>query len=190
MRIAGTSPTPTPTSTASVSLRDPVGVLEQLVVAGGNRQGDAIGQLEPCVLPHRVDAVDQLVDAALECQLLVDGRVDRDGHARVTGDGPPVLPGPFDENLLRGQLMAGNPESAALELLEVARLKRSAHGTELLPELRPEGGQVRLHPQLRVDVTELDLLHAELLGDLVGVRGGERCTLDDDPSQRLAKLEP
>ena len=133
--------------------------------------------------------MDQLVDAALERQLVVDGRIDRDGHARVTGDGPTVLPGAFDEHLLRRQLMAGDPEPPTFELLEVARLKRCPNDTELLAELRPERRQVRLHAQLRVDVPELDLLDTELVGDLVGVCRGKRRTLDDDPSQRLAQLE-
>ncbi len=101
----------------------------------------------------------------------------------------PSLPARSTSTSSGAELVAGDPESAAVELLEVARLKRSAHGTELLPELRPEHGQVRLHPQLGVDVPELDLLDAELLGDLVGVRGCERRTLDDDPPQGLAKLQ-
>ena len=42
------------------------------------------------------------------------------------------------------------------ELLELARLQRGADGAELLAELRPEHGQVRLHAQLRIDVAELD----------------------------------
>ena len=49
---------------------------------------------------------------------------------------------------------------------------------------------MRLDPQLGIDVPELDLLDAQLLGDLVGMRDGERRALDDDPAQRLAQLQP
>ena len=82
----------------------------------------------------------------------------------------PSLPGPLDEHLLRAELVAGDAEAAAVELLELAGLQSGAHGAELLAEPRPEHGQVRLHPQLGVDVAELDLLDPELLGDLVGMR--------------------
>ena len=115
--------------------------------------------------------------------------VERDGDARVAGDGPAVLAGPLDEHLVRLELVAGGAKAAALELLERARLQRGAHRAELLAELRPEHRQVRLDAQLGIDRAELDLLHAQLLGDLVGVRGGERRALDDDPAQRLAQLE-
>ena len=50
---------------------------------------------------------------------------------------------------------------------------------------------MRLHVQLgRVDVAELDLLHAQLLAQLLRVTLGERRTLDDEPPQRLAELQP
>ena len=159
---------------------------EQVAVGRRERQRDAVGQLEPGVLAHRVDPVDQLVDAALERQLVVDRGVERDGDAVVAGDRPALLAGPLDEHLVRAELVPGGAEAAAAELLELARLERGPHRAELLAELRPEHGQVRLDAQLRVDVPELDLLHAQLLGDLVGVRGGERRALDDDAGAAAA----
>ena len=48
---------------------------------------------------------------------------------------------------------------------------------------------MRLDAQLGIDVPELDLLHPQLLRDLVGVRRGERRPLDDDAAQRLAELQ-
>ena len=134
--------------------------------------------------------MDQLVDASLEHERLVDRGLERDRDAGVgSGDGPTVLAGPLDEHLVGAELVPGGAEAPVAELLELARLKRRAHRAELLAELRPEDGQVRLHAQLRVDVPELDLLHPQLLGDLVGVGGGEGRTLDDDPAQRLPQLE-
>src|SRR5581483_170244 len=58
---------------------DPVGVLEQVGVRCREREPDAVRQLEPCLLAHRVDTVDQLVDAALPYELVVEGGVERDG---------------------------------------------------------------------------------------------------------------
>ena len=60
----------------------------------------------PGVLAHRVDAVDQLVDAALAGQLVVDRGVERDRDAGVAGDRPALLAGPLDEHLVRAELVA------------------------------------------------------------------------------------
>ena len=58
-------------------------------------------------------------------------------------------------------------------------------------ELRPEQRQVRLDAQLGgLDLAELDLLDAQLVGDLVGVRRRARRAGDDQPAQRLAELQP
>src|SRR6185437_16247585 len=70
-------------------------------------------------------------------------------------------------------------------------LERGAYGAELLAELGPEHGQVRLDAQLaRVDLAELDALHAQFLGDLGRVARDVVGTLDDEAAQRLAELDP
>ena len=47
------------------------------------------------------------------------------------------------------------------QLLELTRLERCADGAELLPELRPQDGKIRLDAQLGcLHLAELDLLHA------------------------------
>ena len=72
----------------------------------------------------------------------------------------------------------------SVELLELARGERGPDRAELLAELRAEHRQVRLHVQLgRLDVAELDLLHAQLVAQLVRVTRGERRALDDEPTQ-------
>ena len=107
------------------------------------------------------------------------------------GDRPALLAGALDEHLVGGELVAEDAEAAALELLELARGERGPHRAELLAELRAEHRQMRLHVQLRrLDVAELDLLHAQLLAQLVGVARRERRALDDEPPQRLAQLQP
>ena len=90
-RSSGALPPSASTATASVSRAIQSDVLEQVAVGGGDRERDAVGQLEPGVLAHRVDAVDQLVDATLARQLVVDGRVDRDRDARPRRR-PPTRP--------------------------------------------------------------------------------------------------
>ena len=138
--------------------RDPLLVGGQL---GGQGQGDPIGDLEAELLAHRVDLVDRLARAALELEVGVELEVERDRQTVLAGDCPALLAAPLDEHLLRRELVTVDPQPTAVELLEIARLELCAHGAELLAELGPEDGQVRLHPQLsRLDLAELDLLHA------------------------------
>ncbi len=187
--IAGASPAPTSTSTASVSFAIQSVCSSRSPSPAGSVRLIAVGQLEPGVLAHRVDAVDELVDPALERQLVVDRGLERHRDPVGPGNRPALLAGPLDEHLVRAELVPGRPEPAAAEILEVSRLERGPHRAELLAELRPEHGKVRLDAQLGVDVPELDLLHPQLLRDLVGVGGGERRAFDDDPAQRLAQLQ-
>ena len=86
--------------------------------------------------------------------------------------------------------MAEDAEAAAVRLLELARGERGADCAELLAELRAEHRQVRLHVELRrLDIAELDLLDAQLLAQLVDVPGCERRALDDEPAERLPRLQ-
>src|ERR671936_419115 len=97
-------------------LPDPVLVAQQLALALGQGQNDPVGQREAGVLPHRVHAVDQVARPALELELLV-----------------------------QGELVAVHAEPPVPELLELAGLERRSHRAELLPQLRPQDGQVRPH---------------------------------------------
>ena len=57
--------------------------------------------------------------------------------------------------------MLADSEAAAVELVELAACERLAHVTQCCAELRAEQRQVRLYAELaRLDVAELDLLHA------------------------------
>src|SRR6266540_5187166 len=170
---------------------DPVLVLEEIGCSLRERDDDSVGQLEPGLLAHRVQPVDQVEDAALELELFVEGRVECDGDAVAARDRPALLPGPLDEHLLGGEVAARGPEASVRELIELARFESGANRAELLAELRPEHRQVRLDAQLGgAHFAEFDLFHAELLADLVGVLLGARSPLDDEPTQRLPKLEP
>ena len=151
------------------------------------RDHDPVGQLEARVLAFRIQLVDQVEtrfstsssgSSAVSSATVIPSRV---------RDRPALLADPLDEHLVRGEVVAGRAE-APVRLLELARLERRAHRAELLAELRPEHGQVRLHAELgRLDVAELDLLHAQLLADLVHMPLRERRALDDEPAQRLAQ---
>ena len=113
---------------------------------------------------------------ALEEQLVVERRVERDRHAVLARDRPALAADTLDEHLVRARARARRPRSArpssssnspALQLL--------AHVAQRRAELGPEHRQVRLHAQLgRLDLAEVDLLDAQLLGDLVGVALGAR----------------
>ena len=117
----------------------------------------------PSLLAHRVHLADQVVDAALELELGVERRVERDRDAVRRRDRPALAAAALDEHLVRLELVAGGAEAAAAELLELARLQRLLHGAQLLAEPRPEHRQVRLHAQLGVDAVERDVLHAHLV---------------------------
>src|SRR6185436_12173543 len=107
------------------------------------------------------------VDTTLELELCVEGGIEGHGDPFLRGDGPAFLARALDEDLVRTEVVAENPEAAALELLEVARGQRGSHRPELLTEPRAERRQVRLHVQLgRLDGTEQDLLDAQLLPQL------------------------
>ncbi len=74
--------------------------------------------------------------------------VERDRDAVARRDRPALLAATLDEHLVGLELVAEDAEAPAVELLELARRERGAHGAELLAELRPERRQVRLHVEL------------------------------------------
>ena len=93
----------------------------------------------------------------------------------VARDRPALAADPLDEHLVGLEHVAVDLEAPAVELLELARARALAHVAQRRAELRAEHGQVRLHAQLgRLDVAELDLLDAQLVRDLVGVRRARR----------------
>ena len=89
----------------------------------------------------------------------------------------------LDEDLVGVKLVLADTEAAAVELLELAAPERFAHVAQRRAELRAEQRQIRLHVELaRLDIAELDLLHAQLLGDLVHVRLRAVCAGDHYPA--------
>ena len=172
---------PTTSSIGEHLVLDPLLVREQVAV--GLRQDDpnAIGQRQTGVLAHRVQLVREVVDAALAPQLLVELGRQGDGQRIGFGEHPALAGASLDEDLVRPELASVDANAAAFQLLELTRLQRCAYGAELLAELRSEHGQVRLDAQLgRFDGSELDLLHAQLLRDLVGMTLRLLRTLHDD----------
>ncbi len=130
----------------------------------GQRQRDPVGQLEPLLLAHPVHAVDQVEHAALELELRVERRVERDGDAVLRRRPPSPRGRALDEHLVGASSCPAARKPPSVELLELSRCERRAHGAELLAELRAEHRQVRLHAELRrLDRAELDLLHPQLL---------------------------
>ena len=103
-----------------------------------DRQPNPIRELEPRLLAHRVGRVDELVDAALALELVVDHGGQRDRDAVRGSDGEAFLPVAFNEHVGRAELVPCNTEPALRELLEVAGLERLPHGAELVPQARPE----------------------------------------------------
>ena len=92
----------------------------------------------------------------------------------VARDRPALTADALDEHLVGLEHVPVDLEPAAVELLELAARELLAHLAEPRAELRAEHRQVRLHAQLRrLDLAELDLLDAQLVGDLVGVRRSE-----------------
>ena len=123
-------------------------MLEEVGVCLRHGQPDAIGELETGVLAQRVDGVNEVVHAAATKQFLVEMEVERDRHAVGAGDRPAFLPVPLDEHLVTRQIVAGSPHAAVFQLLEVAGFECGPHGSQLLPELGAEDGEVRLHAEL------------------------------------------
>src|SRR5947199_364524 len=77
---------------------------------------------------------------------------------------------PLDEHLVRFEDVTVDLEAPAVELLEVAARESLSHFAQRGAETRAEGREVRLHLQLgRLDLPELDVLDAQLVGDLISV---------------------
>src|SRR5204862_614078 len=170
---------------------DPVLVAEEFLMVAWERQDNAVGQLQAVLAAQAVDLVNQVANAAFERELGVERQVERDRQAVLAGYCPAFLAAALDEDFVRAELVAVHAEAAAVELFDLAGLERPADGAELLAELRPEHRQVRLHAQLaRVDLPELDLLDAQLLGDLVHMGGHAVGALHDEATQRLPELDP
>src|SRR5581483_5506034 len=100
-----------------------------------------VGQLEPALLPQRVQRVDDVVRAPLPLEVLVELEVEPDGDPLRVG--PAALLRALDEQLVRPELLPGRPDAPLPQLLELVRLERRPHLAEPRPELRAEHGEVR-----------------------------------------------
>ena len=69
---------------------DPILPAQQRLELGGKRQDDAVGEREALVLAHAVHLTDEVADATLEHELVVERRVERDGDP-VGGRDRPAL---------------------------------------------------------------------------------------------------
>ena len=158
---------PSSTETASVSsaIRSANG--EQLLVR--DPEADPVDDLEAGLLAQHLDVADQVVEARLEPQLVVERRVERDGHPVLGGDRPAFEADTLDEHLVRLEHVAVDPEAAAVELLEAALGERGAHLARAprRASARARGRFGFTRSSDAGDVAELDRLDAQLLGDLV-----------------------
>src|SRR4051812_30759579 len=125
-------------------------------------------------------------------QFVVERGVEGDADAVVLGDRPARERHALAADHLVGlEHLAGRAQPAGVELLDVAVLERGPHLGQLGAEPRPEQAQIW---QQQLDagdgaLVEADLLDAQLLGDLVGVRGGRARAAHIHAAQRLAELE-
>ena len=142
---------PGSTETASVSGGEPVRVaVEQLLV--GDPELDAVGDLEAGLLAQHVHLVDEVEEARLQQELVVERGVERDGDAVLAGDGPALAADPLDEHLVRLEHVAVDLEAAAVELLELAALQPLAHvaqGRRRASARAPAGSASRAAPTPR-----------------------------------------
>ena len=68
--------------------RDPVALRDEVLLAARQRDDDPVGQVEPGVLAHRVERVDEVEQAAFAAQVVVELSVERDADPAVLGDRP------------------------------------------------------------------------------------------------------
>src|SRR5918996_2271387 len=164
---------------------DPVLVPEEVAVAG-ERKDDPVGDLKAGLLPERVDLVDEVEHAPLELELGIDRRIDPDREAlRVR---PARLLLALDDELVRLELVARRAYASTLERLEVACLEGLLDVAQRPAELRAEQPQVRLVVEAHGGLIEdLDLLHAELLLQLLHVLAGVARAVDGEAAERLAQ---
>ncbi len=95
---------------------DPVAVVHEVGVALGERHGDAVGELEALLLAHDVELVDEVVDAALGAQLVVELDVERDADAVVLGDRPALeVHRLAADDVVGAELLARDEQAAAVE---------------------------------------------------------------------------
>ena len=124
---ATASSAPRSISTASVSdLIQSVEALQVLPVGEG--QDDAVGDLEPLLLPHRVDPVHEVDHPPLELELGVEAGVERDRERALLRERPAVGGGALDEDLLRRELVPLRADAAVGEPLEPPGRERLAQG--------------------------------------------------------------
>src|SRR5581483_2282687 len=120
-------------------------------------------------------------------EVLVELEVEPDGDPLRVG--PAALLRALDEQLVRPELLPGRPDAPLPQLLELVRLERRPHLAEPRPELRAEHGEVRLVGEADGRaVEEHDLLHAQLLLDLLEVRARGGRSEDGRAAQRLPEL--
>ena len=151
LAICGSATPSVSSETASTSRLDPLRVLlDEVGVRLRQRHGDPVGQLEPLLLAHRVQRVDQVVDAALELELVVERRVERDGDA-VRPQRPPSPPCRRARRGPRRRRARGRRPGSRRPRAARTRPRPSAARTapSSVPSFGPSSRQVRLHAAAR-----------------------------------------
>src|SRR5918994_107830 len=132
---------------------DPRLVFEEIGIRLGQRDSDAIGEGKPCVLTHRVELMDEVEDAGLESQLVVELGRDRDGERVVFGERPALTGASLDEHLVGALHHEPTERLAKLESGFPARLSAELDHAAHLRYLREEPFVERapLRPALEED---------------------------------------
>ena len=96
----------------------------------------------PLSLRSYLDGADQVVDARLEAELVVERRVERDRDAAVGRDRPALAADALDEDLVRLEHVAVDLEAAAVELRETRpRRARPPTSRSAAPSFGPSTGR-------------------------------------------------
>ena len=132
-----------------------------------------------------------LVHPALAAQLVIQRRVERDGHAVVRGDRPARLLQPLHDDLGRLEhvkpITSNRPPSSSRNSPASSAFFTSGM---LRAETRREDAEVGLDPEpAGLDPLQRDLLDPQFVGDLRQVCLDPACALDHQGAQRLAVLE-
>ena len=154
---------------------DPLGVVvERSASARRDVEPDPVRHVQPSLLAQHVDRVDQLEDAALAHQLVIEVECRARRRRLRPRRSPSLAPSARSTNQLvrPEQLVPGDAIATTVQLLHVPGLERVPHLRQPGAELRAQHAQVRLVAELGRPGPgrELDLLDPQLVRDLVGIR--------------------
>ena len=173
-RVVSASPPLASSDVASVSAVIRSANASRSASAPGSSEADPVGDREAGLLAERADSVDQVVDAPLEPQLVVEAP---SSSATVTpssdATAQPSRPTRSTSTSSGSSSWPSTRKRPSPSSSNGPRRAPRAPSRSALPSFGPSTGRFGLTRSSDAStVAELDLLHAQLLGDLVGVRLG------------------